>query len=235
MRKLIYAAAVAGVLMAGTGPAAAADPEDDRFALGIGSGLLGLGLDASHAVNDKLTFRANLNYARYEMPTLLSLATRIAGIPYDYDLRLLTVGGLADYHLLGSSRSGNGLILTGGFYYNANRFDLVFTPVFGATTRIGLNDYSDAQVGTLTDELTFRNTFAPYLGIGAETNFFSELPVSVYTRFGLLFQGPVDATLTASGGGVSPADIALEEKETEDSLSFIEVLPVFVMGMKIRF
>lgn len=233
MRKLLFGATVAGVLAVGTGAAVAA--EGDKFGIGLNTSLMGLGLEGRYAYSDKLSIRGNVNYRRFEMPTLLKLATQIAGIPYDYDFRFLTTGILGDYHFVGSSTSGNSLMLTGGVYYNANRFSLTYTPFFAGTTRIGATDYDNlTAVGTLTDEFTFRNSFAPYIGVGAETNFFSNLPVSGYARFGVLLQGPLDATMTSTGS-VTLADLALEEAETEAKLGFLTVLPSFAVGVTYRF
>jgi hypothetical protein len=212
---------------------AVATSHEDRFALSLSAGLLGTGLDGSYAVNDRFSIRANANYSSYELADELVLASTIAGIPYDYDLRLLTVGLLADYEVLASERPGNSVTLTGGVYYNWNRFKLTSTPISDVT--IGGTLYSPADVGTLTDELDFDSNFAPYIGMGVETNFFSDLPISVFTRAGLLFQGSVNASLSASGSGVNPADLAAEEQELEDSLGFIEVLPVFWVGATVRF
>lgn len=212
---------------------AEATSHEDRFAVSLSTGFLGTGIDGSYAVNDRFSIRANANYGRYELAEDFVLVTTIAGIPYDYDLRLLTVGLLADYEVFTSDVPGNSVTLTGGVYYNENRFTLTSTPFSDVT--IGGVSYTPAEVGTLTDELDFESSFAPYIGIGVETNFFTGVPITVFTRGGLLFQGSVNANLSASGGLVDPVDIATEEAEIEDSLGFVEVLPVFWVGATVRF
>ena len=234
MSRLIFAIVALCALASVSGPAFAKGEYDDRkFSVGLGTGILGNELHGSYFVNNDLSIRANLNYASYEMPGWLSLASNLAGIPYDYDLRLMTFGLLADYRLLGSARSGNGLILTGGLYYNGNRFDLVATPL--ADVMVGGTLYAPADMGTLNAELNFKNAVAPYFGVGLETNLFTNINVTAFMRGGVLFQGPGDANLTASGGGVSAADLAIEEAKMNAGLGFLQVLPVFSMGIKVIF
>lgn len=234
MSRSIFAIVALCALASMSGPAFATGGYDDRrFSVGLGTGILGHELHGSYLVNDDLSIRANLNHASYEMPGWLALASNLAGIPYDYDLRLMTVGLLADYRLLGSARSGNGLILTGGLYYNGNRFDLVATPLAAAT--IGETLYTPADMGTLNAELKFKNAIAPYLGVGVETNLFTNINVTAFMRGGLLFQGPGDSSLTVSGAGVSPADLAIEESQMNTGLGFLQVMPVFSMGIKVIF
>ena len=234
MGRLLFAVFALWALAGGSGPASAGGHYEDRnFSVGLGTGVLGMGLDGAYILNDALSLRANINHASYEMPGWLALTSEIAGIPYNYDLRLLTVGLLADYRLLGSARTGNGLIVTGGLYYNGNRFDLVATPL--SDLAIGGTTYTPAQMGTLSAELNFKNAIAPYLGLGLETNFFTNIPVSVFARAGILFQGSGDASLSASGGGVSDTDIEIEEGQMRDGLGFLEILPVFSIGATVMF
>lgn len=234
MRSRSKALLVAAILVCSGTAHAQSISDENPFGIGLSTGVLGTGIDVSYAYTDRFSLRANANYGRYEFPEILSLATNIAGIPYDYDLRLLTVGLLADYEVFSSRRPGNSVTLTGGVYYNENRFGLTATPFSGNLT-IGGTSYTPAQVGTLTADLDLERRFSPYIGVGAETNFFTGLPISVFSRAGLLFQGNIDATVAASGGGVSGADLAAEQADLEDSLGFLEVLPVFWIGATVRF
>ena len=93
---------------------AGATSHGDRFALSLSTGILGTGIDGSYALSDRFSVRANANYGSYALADELVLVSTIAGIPYDYDLRLLTVGLLADYEVFTSERQGNSVILTGG-------------------------------------------------------------------------------------------------------------------------
>lgn len=242
MRKLISMATVAGVLAAGAGPAIAAKSKEDRnFSVGLSMGVLNKAIDATYFVNNKFSLRANGYYGKqgYRTPNFfegidIGPLSFLGDVGYGYEIRMAGVGLLADYHFLGSNRGGNSLTLTGGVYYNGNRFSGFFTPL--SNVQIGAGSYAPIDVISMRVDFEPRNAFAPYIGLGAETNFWTDLPISAFMRVGALFQGPMDPHLTIGNPltSVSDADIALEEAEI-GSVTALSVIPVASLGMVYRF
>lgn len=233
MRSVWFPAVAAVVFTAAVPPATAQNSDKNRYAFGVGMGVLGREIEGAYHLNDDWSIRVAGNYSRFEMPGWLSFASNLAGVPYDYDLRLASIGMLADYHLLGTPRGGNALVLTGGLFYNANRFDLVVTPTGNLT--IGGVSYTPTDIGTLTADVDPARSFSPYIGVGFETNLYTGFPVSFYSRAGFLFQGAFDVQMATTGVGVAPAELAAEEAQLENALGFLQTLPVVSAGIRIRF
>lgn len=242
MRELVYVTVIAGVLAIAAGPAIAAKSDEDRdFSIGLSKGVLSKTIDGTYFVNNKLSLRGSAYYGtqEYRTPNLfkgidIGPLSFLGDVGYGYEIRMAGAGLLADYHFLGSNRGGNSLMLTGGVYLNGNKFSGFFTPL--STVQIGAGFYDPIDLITMRVDFETRNALAPYIGIGAETNFGTGVPVSGFMRVGALFQGPFDPHLTIGKPGhpVTDADIALEEKEIGDITS-LSVLPVVSIGLVYRF
>lgn len=217
MRKLLFSAAVLVAITLG-GSSARAD-----FALGAGIGTLGVGGHAAYEINDFLALRLNANFGAFDT------GFNASGIDYDAEFDLLTAGLLLDVHPLGLSPVGDGFVITGGAYYNAN--EMTFTATPSTSVSIGGNTYN---VNAIQTDIEFRQ-FAPMLALGYDGTFHSMIPVSFFFRAGVLFQGTPDVTVRARGGGVSKADLNAEAAQIQDDLTVFKFYPLLSLGVTIAF
>ena len=186
---------------------------------------LGLGGEGEYSISDTIGIRAGFNYYTY------SFSSTEGGINYSFDLNLMSVPILVDYHpFKGSFR------LTGGAMYNGNNFEAPAN--YGFSIDIGGVTYTAADVGTLTTDIEF-NSFAPYAGFGWDTTFGDDSGFGFSFDVGVLFQGEPQVSLTATGllaaDAVFLADMAAEEEELQNSLYNFTIFPVVSVGINYRF
>jgi hypothetical protein len=186
---------------------------------------LGLGGEGEVSVTDSIGIRAGFNYFTY------SFSATEGAIDYDFDLNLMSVPILIDYHpLKGSFR------LTAGAIYNGNNFDAKAN--YAGSIDIGGTIYTLAQIGDMKAEIEF-NAFAPYLGFGWDTTYGKERGFGFSFEAGALFQGEPDATFTTTGLLASDptllADLATEEQQLQDALNNFKIFPVVSFGINYRF
>jgi len=206
---------------------------------------LGLGLDLTYGIMDKLNARFNINGGG------LSADGEQDGINYDGRLNLQSIGGLLDFH-----PTGGGFRLSAGIFNNSNEVDLDSSGANEAA-KIGdiSYDISDAKVNT---NVSFKST-APYLGIGWGNAADKNSKFSITTDLGVLFQGTPIIKMKATGNvipksgahtgpavdleGSSPAalefqDELLKEQEklsNDSNLEKLKLFPVISLGMNYRF
>lgn len=199
--------------------------EGDRFALTVKAGTLGLGLEGSTSINNKLNARFGVNAFQY------SYSGTESDIDYDFDLELLSFATLLDWLPF-----ENGFRLTGGLVVNKNRLDL--TADTAATYTIGTTTYTSAQVGSLTGDLTF-NDLAPYAGIGWGNPFGKDSNWSFAIDLGVMFQGSPDVSLSANGtlatNAAFLAEIAREEDNLQSEIEEYKYYPVISIGVTYKF
>ncbi len=210
---LVRSLALSGLLVAGTAAA-------DGFGLGVKAGTLGLGVEGTFGLSQRVNLRVGVNDYSYSMDETAS------GIRYDAELDLSSGALLLDWHpFAGTFR------LSAGLMHNKNALHLKATPTTNQT--IGGNTYTPAQIGTLTGDVTFKKS-APYAGIGWG-NAASPGRFGLSFEIGALFQGKPDVTLRASSGLVSQVDLGAEEQQAEADLADFDVYPVISLGLSFRF
>lgn len=226
MRKILAMLPVlSGLVLAG------APAQADGIAVGAGVSTLGYGVHVSTEVNSFLVLRLNGNFGDFDVPDFGTLGGDLAGISYDIDANMGSVGLLADFHPLGLSPIGGGIVLTAGMYYNQNEFD--FTANAPAGTVIG---GTPLPVGaTVISNMSFDKKYAPYVGLGYDGTFQGILPVSFFATAGVLFQGGPSVTLSESSGFILPGDLAAEAQQIEDDAADFEYYPVVAVGLMISF
>jgi len=198
MRKL--APGLAAVALFISGAASATD-----FSLGGRIGLPGIGIEAATRFSDHLGLRASLTGLQYSFDFTYD--------DVDYDVESsVTVGSLLlDVHPMG----GKFRITLGASSYNG-QYDISAAPSAGFLYSVGNNSYTAGQIGTLNGNVEYRKT-APYLGVGWDFMARKKSGFGVTVDAGVYFIGkPNDVTLTASGGGVSAADLAQERENIKD-------------------
>lgn len=211
--KFIRWFALSGLLVAG---AAAAD----GFGLGVKAGSLGLGVEGTFGLSERVNLRAGIN--NYS----LSGTEDASGIHYDADLDLQSGALLLDWHpFAGTFRLSAGLI------YNKNALHLTATPT--SNQDIGGTTYTPAQIGTLSGDVTFKKN-APYLGLGWG-NAVRHGRFGFNFEIGALLQGSPKVSLAASSGAVSQIDLDSEAQQAEADLSKFKTYPVVALGFSFRF
>jgi opacity protein-like surface antigen len=215
-RKLSLAAALFSVAQS------AAHAEGHGIALKAGA--LGLGVEYTHDVSDRLAFRVGLNGSRY------GFDQEESGIDYDFDLVWDSIALGVDFHPLKSP-----FRLSLGLLDNDNRLEAVSRPTQNVT--VGDTVYTPAQVGTLIGRVGFNST-APFLGVGWDWSRHKE-HFGVSFDLGVLDQGSPEVSLRGTGqllGNPSfEQDINAEEAELQDSLGDYDLLPYATLGFVFRF
>ena len=200
------------------GPATA-----QEHAIGARIGMLGIGIEYSYSLSERLAVRGMLYGSSYSFDATES------GIDYDFSLNFDSIGAAIDLHpLTGPFRVSAGLLI------NDNSLDAISTPSNDIT--IGGTVYTPAEVGVLAAGVGFDGT-APFVGIGWDWSRSKRFGVAL--DFGIVNQGSPDVTLIATGlllgDPALAADIALEEAELEASLDDLDVLPFATLGFTFRF
>jgi len=197
----------------------------DKTNTAIKAGTLGIGLDISKMMNDKIAIRANINGLKYNRNEVLD------DISYDADLKLMTVGVLADYYPM-----DNNFRISGGVYYNGNQLDATAVPAQSVT--IGNTTYTPAQIGRLDTSVDF-NKVVPYIGIGWGSKE-DRKGWGFSLDAGVLYQGT--ANVTAKAVTTIPGlqtqldqDVEIERKKIEDDMSDYKWYPVIMFGFNYTF
>ncbi|MBN2824074.1 MAG: hypothetical protein JXQ76_02030 [Campylobacterales bacterium] len=207
-------------------PIAVTEVLESQYALGLKVGTLGLGLDISKKISDKLNVRLNINGATYSDTQCES------NIKYDYDLTLATAGLLVDYFPI-----ANNFRVSVGAYYNANEFELTAVPN-GGTYNINNTLYTTNQIGSLTGMVDF-DELAPYIGIGWG-NSIKTKGWGFSVDAGILYHGEPNVALVANCGAVACSDVIINNVEAErlellNELSDYKIYPVISVGVTYTF
>lgn len=201
-------------------------------------GTLGLGVDLTYGINEKLNARFNLNGASFDADG------EEDGVEYEGNLKGQTIGGLIDYHPV-----GNGFRISAGLYHNGNEIDLDSTGADNTNVQIGDRDY-DLSNATLNTNVGFKS-IAPYLGIGWGNAVDKKSKWSFSADLGVLFQGAPEAKLKAEGSAVDiqtglsvdvgsntvfQGELTKEEDNLNNGdLESFEFFPVVSIGASYRF
>ena len=207
--KLLPAVLLAGSLI--SGPVAA-----EGFGLGVKAGTLGLGVEGSFGLSERISLRVGVNSYSYSYDETAS------DIRYDAELDLQSGALLLDWHpFAGTFRLSAGLI------HNKNAVHLNATTMAGAD--IG---GSPVPAGTnVRGDVTFKKN-VPYAGIGWG-NAARGKGLGASVEIGAMFQDRPEVTLTATG--VPDDDLRREEEEVEADLDNFELYPVISFGLSYRF
>ena len=215
MRKSILA--VAAVTAFASLGAHAAD-----FSLGGRVGLSGAGVEAAAKFSRHIGVRAHLTGLNY------SLDLEYDDVEYEVETNLSIGSLLLDVHPAG----GLFRMTLGGAAYNG-QFGISAVTSPGYLYRIGNGNYTSTQVGTLNGEIEYQK-IVPYVGVGWDFGARRKSGFGVALDLGVFFRGkPDDVTLSASGGGVTASDLALERNSIEDDNESFH--PSVAVGLYYRF
>jgi hypothetical protein len=214
---MIRKAAVVGLLAALQSPAHA-----EGHALGLKAGALGLGLEYTYTLNERVAFRGGFNGSEY------GFDDEESGITYDFDFVWDSLSLAVDFHPLKSA-----FRLTAGLLKNDNRLEALSRPTTNVT--IGDTVYTPQQIGTLIGRASFDD--ATMLGVGWDWS--REKRFGVSLDVGVLDQGDPTVTLLGTGpllgNAAFQADIAAETAELDASLADYDLVPYLTLGFVFRF
>jgi hypothetical protein len=188
-------------------------PQDYAVSAKISS--VGISLEGLRKINDNFIGRAGFSFFSYS----LSETNTDEDFNYDADLHLFSVSFLADYFPF-----QNNLRITGGFFINLNKADIVLNP--SKSYRIGGTIYTPALLGSVSGKIKF-NTVSPYIGLGFG-NFMMYEKFLFSFDIGTIYQGNPKVDLDAKGL-LKPTKE--EEPKIEDNLSWFKFYPVVSLGI----
>lgn len=129
----------------------------------------------------------------------------------------------------------NSVQLTGDWYTGAGGFRLSGGVVFNNSklTVTGTGNVNN-KPATVNAEIKMSDSVAPYVGIGYSTRPKEAKGFGFTYDLGAMFQNP-KSTLTATGAGVTQADIDAQNAIVQDAINNLKVMPVFNIGISYSF
>jgi hypothetical protein len=198
-------------------------PDASQNSIALKVGALGLGLEYSRSFGDRLAVRGAVYGAE------IGFDGDEGDIEYESDLIWDSFSLGVDFH------PGEGPFrLTGGYLNNDNRIEASSTPI--TSEEIGDSDYTAAQIGTLNGLVTFDES-AAFGGVGWDWSRNGGFGVSL--DLGVVSQGSPIAELSATGSAASNVgfqqDLENEERQIEEDLEDLDLVPYLTLGFAFRF
>lgn len=178
---------------------------------------LGYGLGYSKSVSESWSLRGQYSGYGKDFNANLSDTGSAAGTNLDAKLKLETMGLMADWYPF-----NGGFRMTLGAAANNNKVDFSGVGnVNGVTANVN---------GTLK----FSSGFSPFVGIGYLSRPATAKGLGFVFELGVLFQDP-KVDMTATGGGVTQADINKQKAKIEDDAQALRNYPVIALGISYAF
>jgi hypothetical protein len=192
--------------------------------IGVRAGTLGLGVEVSYPISQRLGVRVNADSYKYSRKYTQD------DIDYDGKATLKTGSILLDLFPL-----ANNFRLSVGAVYNGNKLLLHGTPSSNGTIIINGNPYT----ATIDGEVDFKK-YVPYAGIGYGRPIRSGLSLTL--DLGVMFQGTPTATLTGTCSSPIPGacagfqnDLAAQQASLNDKIKDFRYYPVASIGLAYTF
>jgi hypothetical protein len=160
-------------------------------------------------------------------------------VTYAGKLTFSEFSGLLDWYVL-----GGGFRLTAGAFGGNSRLDVNGRPTAG-TYHIGNATYTAAEVGTLSGQLKFGNSVAPYVGIGWGNPFLAHQRVTLQLDVGAIYGGNPSVSLAAHCGVAAPpgtaacdqiqSQVPVERRKLQQDVTVAKWYPVVNLGLAVRF
>jgi hypothetical protein len=164
----------------------------------------------------------------------------ISDVDYKAKINLFNVSTLVDY--LPWQKSG--FHVTGGLVFQDNNLEGTGKANNGGKININGQDYdTTTQLESVKAKLSFANSVAPYIGLGWGNAVKPGKHWGFSTNLGVMFSGSPKIDLTpvfALGANQTVKDeinnnIAAEKKKQEDDLNWLNIYPVFSVGISYQF
>ena len=229
MNKVAIKSAVCAIVLLGS--TLVASTANAGTGLGVRVGTMGFGVDLDVGMTEWLSGRLGYNYLSYNR------TVDDTGVHYDGTIKINSVSGTLDLHpFRGGFRISVGAVGSGP------KIETVGTPTSGSY-QIGNNTYTAAQIGSLTGEIKFGNSVAPYVGIGYGNVASDKHRITFLFDLGATYGGTPAVSLSAQCAAGLPAnvctqlqsDAAVEIQKLQNNTSSIQWYPVINIGLGIRF
>jgi len=196
-----------------------------KNALGLKVGALGLGLEYTRSLGERLTVRAAAYGSQY------GFDSEESDIEYAMDLIWDSFALGVDLH------PGKGPFrLSLGYLSNDNRLEAQAAPT--QIEVIGDTPYTPQQIGNLYGDIAFDDDGAAYAGLGWDWSR-NKTKFGMSLDLGLVSQGSPVVELRATGTAVNtPAfqsDLEAEEAQIEEDLDDLDIVPYITLGFNFRF
>lgn len=178
-------------------------------------GTNGLGLGYAASVDDDWAVRGQVN--AYKMSFSGNVGDFGANAKLTADIKLQSILLLADWY-----PTASGLRLSGGGVVNSNKVTLTGTGQVAG------------KVATVKGELKMSDSLSPYLGVGYSNRPKDANGLGFNFDLGVMFQSP-KASLSATGTGITQADIDTQLKKMQVAADKLKRFPVFGLGVSYAF
>jgi hypothetical protein len=205
---------------------------DTNVALGARVGTVGAGLEFDVG-NESFAGRFGYSFLNYDY-TLDD-----TDISYDTKLKINNASLLVDWYVA----SGSFHLSLGGMGGGV-KLGTTGRPTRG-TYELNGTLYSGTQVGSITGEIKFGNSLAPYVGVGWGNPVGEAGRVRVLFDVGALYGGTPSVTLNVTCGAAAPQgsaqcgrlqqDALAERRDLEDNVGIARWYPVINFGVSYRF
>ena len=195
---------------------------------------LGVGATVTKSITPNVNAKLGINGLG------ISRDISLSDVDYKANLNLFNVSTLADYH----PWKNGGFRLTGGLVFQDNNIEGTGKPKNGVTIRINNKDYNSKTVLTsLNAKVSFENSVAPYIGLGWGNAVKPGKHLGFSANLGAMFSGSPKVSLTPGfGPDATPAlraeinsNIEAERKKQESDLNWLNIYPVFSLGISYQF
>ena len=186
----------------------------ETFELGLGMTSLGVTVEGSYKVSDKLSYRG-----LYSLGLNRSFDETQDGIDYNIEGELGGFALLADYRPF-----GGGFVVGGGLFSSNTSVDL------NATVTNQTFGNSANQTGTLAGKAEFSKSIAPMLTIGYQSTLGL---LDIRANIGAILAGGIQ--LSATSDTIAQADIDLELADTESEVNQYNFFPFFGLSVSYAF
>ena len=212
---------------------ATASAGDSELGLALRAGTPGIGLDLDLGLSPSFGMRVGFSglNVNHNIDT--------SDVNYNGRLQLRTITGLLDWYVL-----RGGFHLTAGVAGNDTKLNVVGQPKQDSFTIDGTT-YTSSQLGSLTGQLKFGNSVAPYVGFGWGNPAGQGSRVHFLLDVGAIYGGTPSVTLTARCGPAAPAgsalcnqaqaDVASEEAKLRHKADILQWYPVVSLGIGVSF
>lgn len=207
-KKITHIALVLGAL-----PVAALAADYGTVYTQIGTNGLGIGYAASVAPN----WAARGQFNSFKQSFSGDIGDFGSGSSLTVDINFSSVPLLADWY-----PGDGGFRVSGGVVFNNNKI-----------TMAG-NGNVNNKPATINAEIKMSDSISPYVGIGYATRPKDAKGFGFNYDLGVMFQNP-KVSMTATGAGVTQADIDAQVAKVQDAMNNLKTMPVFGIGFSYSF
>ena len=207
-KKITHIALVLGAL-----PVAALAADYGTVYTQIGTNGLGIGYAASVAPN----WAARGQFNSFKQSFSGDIGDFGSGSSLTVDINFSSVPLLADWY-----PGDGGFRVSGGVVFNNNKI-----------TMAG-NGNVNNKPATINAEIKMSDSISPYVGIGYATRPKDAKGFGFNYDLGVMFQNP-KVSMTATGAGVTQADIDAQVAKVQDAMNNLKTMPVLGIGISYSF